>query len=112
MKKLLVNLLLSAAMLYVLSWIFPGVKLSGFGTSLIAALVLGCINAVIKPVINLLALPLTIVTLGLFSLVINAMMLSLASYLTPGFYISGFMTAFFASIVLSVLNLLFISDRE
>ncbi|MDR1558369.1 MAG: phage holin family protein [Clostridiales bacterium] len=112
MRKFLVNLLLSAAMLYVLAWIFPGVSLSGFGSALIAALVLGCINAFIKPVISLLALPLTIVTLGLFSLVINALMLSLVSFVVPGFHISGFFTAFFAAIVLSLLNLLFLKDRE
>ena len=112
MKKIIINLLLSAALLWVIAWIFPGVSINGFGTAIIAALVLGLINAVIKPVIELLTLPLTAITLGLFSLVINALMLSLTSVIVSGFRIDSFLTAFFASIVLSLLNLLFLKDKE
>ena len=110
MKRILINLLLSAVMLYVIAWIFPGITVNSFSSALIAAFVLGLINAFIKPVISLLALPLTIVTLGLFSLVINALMLILASNLVSGFQVNGFLTAFLASIVLSLLNLLFIKE--
>ena len=112
MRRIIVNLLLSAFLLYVISWIFPGMAINGFGTAVFAAFVLGLINAIIKPIISLLSLPLTIITLGLFSLVINALMLSLASHLVVGFYINSFSTAFFASIILSVFNLLFIKERN
>ena len=112
MKKFLINLLLSAVLLCVIAWIFPGIEIKSFVTALIAALVLGLINAVIKPVISALALPLTVITLGLFSLVINALMLMLASFLVPGFEINSFLTALFASIVLSLLNLLFVKDTN
>ena len=112
MKRMLVNLLLSAVLLYVIAWVFPGITINGFGTAIIAAFVLGLVNAFIKPVLNLLALPLTIITLGLFSLVINALMLILVSSLVSGFHIHGFFTAFFASILLSLLNILFIKDRD
>ena len=112
MKRFLINLLLSAVLLYVLAWIFPGIAIRGFGTAIVAALVLGLVNAFLKPIISLLTLPLTVVTLGLFSLVVNALMLMLVSYLVGGFYVSGFLTAFFASIVLSLLNLLFIKEKK
>ena len=111
MRRILANLLLSAAMLYIISWIFSGIVIDGFGTALVAAFVLGLINAIIKPIISFFTLPLTIITLGLFSLVINAFMLSLASSFVTGFYIDSFATAFVASIVLSILNLLFIKKR-
>ncbi|MDR3240051.1 MAG: phage holin family protein [Clostridiales bacterium] len=112
MKRLLINWVLSAICLYVIAWLFPGITLSGFMSAMIAALVLGLVNALIKPIISLLTLPLTIVTLGLFSLVINALMLMLTSHVVSGFSVNGFGTAFFAAIVLSVLNLLFLSGRD
>jgi len=112
MRRMLVNLLLSAAMLYLISFIIPGIRLNGFTSALIAAFVLGLVNAVIKPIIQLLALPITILTLGLFSLVINALMLMLTSSFVRDFHVDGFWTAFIASIALSLLNLLFIKDRK
>ena len=112
MRRMLVNLLLSAAMLYLISFIIPGITLSGFTSALVAAFVLGLVNAVIKPIIQLLALPITIITLGLFSLVINALMLMLTSSIVRDFHVNGFLAAFLASIALSLLNLLFIRDRE
>ena len=112
MKKILINLLLSAVLLSVIGWIMPGMYIKGFGTAIIAALILGLVNAFIKPVISLLALPLTIITLGLFSLVINAFMLLFVSHIVSGFYISSFVTGLLASIVLSLLNLVFIKDNH
>ena len=112
MKRFLINLLISALILYALTWIFPGITISSFGTAIVAALVLGLINAIIKPIISFLALPLTVLTLGLFSLVINALMLLLASNLVSGFHIDSFLTALFASIVMSLINLLFLKDRK
>ncbi|MCL2189082.1 MAG: phage holin family protein [Defluviitaleaceae bacterium] len=107
---MLVRWIISAVLLYALTWIFPGFEIDGAITALAAALVLGLVNIIVKPIMHLISLPITILTLGLFSLVINALMLLLASALVPGFVISGFWTAFFAAVVLSVLNALFKPD--
>ncbi len=112
MRKIIVNWVLSSVCLYILSYLFHGIHFESFGSALIAALVLGLVNAVIKPIISLLSLPVTILTLGLFSLVINALMLMLTSRFVSGFVVSSFGTAFLASIVLSILNMLFIKERK
>ncbi|MDR1536747.1 MAG: phage holin family protein [Clostridiales bacterium] len=108
MKKTVINCLLSAVLLYVIAWLLPGFSITNFFVAIVASLVLGLVNSFIKPIIQFLSLPLTIITLGLFSLVINALMLSLTSALVPGFYIASFLTAMIASIILSLLNILFI----
>lgn len=87
-------------------YIIPGATITFLG-AFILAVVLGIINLFIKPVISLLTLPITIVTLGLFSLVINAFLIILASKIVPGFYIDGFITALLFSILLSLINTLF-----
>lgn len=112
MRKIVINGVLSAFCLYIISIVFPGITVNGFATALIAAIVLGLVNAVIKPVLSIISLPITFLTLGLFSLVINALMLMLTSALVPGFYVSGFFTAFFASIILTALNTLFIERHQ
>ena len=112
MKKTIVNWVLSAFCLYILSFLFKGIYFSGLTAALIAALVLGLVNAIIKPILTILSFPITILTLGLFSLVINAIMLNITSGLVPGFYISNFGTAFWAAIVLSVLNTLFLDKKR
>ena len=101
---MLVKWLVSTVLLYVMTWIFPGFHIDGVATALIAAAVLGLVNATIKPIMHIISFPITILTLGLFSLVINALTLMLAAWIVPGFSISGFWTAFFAAIVLSILN--------
>jgi putative membrane protein len=83
-----------------------GVQVSGFGAALIGALILGFVNAFVRPVMILLTLPLTIVTLGLFLFVLNAFMLWLVAALVPGFQISGFGAALLGSLLLTVLNIL------
>ena len=90
MKKTIVNWVLSAFCLYILSFLFKGIYFSGLTAALTAALVLGLVNAIIKPILTILSFPITILTLGLFSLVINAIMLNITSGLVPGFYISSF----------------------
>lgn len=81
-----------------------GFKISGFGAALIAALVLGVINALIRPVILILTLPVNILTLGLFTLVINGALLKFVAALTNGFTITSFGTAIIASIVISIVS--------
>src|ERR1700757_3740445 len=105
--RLLLNWVLSAVAVWVVAQIVPGVYLSGWKSALIAALVIGFINATIGLVLKVITFPLTVLTLGLFWLVINALMLELASaLLSPGFQVRGFLAAFVGAIVLSLVNLL------
>ena len=84
------------------AYIVPGFVVSSFGAALIAAIVLGLVNAIVKPILVLLTLPLTIVTLGLFLFVLNALTIWLAGWLTPGFDVAGFLPALIGSIVLTL----------
>lgn len=86
------------------AYLLPGIHVDGPLAVLITALVLGIINAVLKPILQLLTLPLTILTLGLFSLVINALMVLLAAAIVPGFNVDGFWWALIFAIVLSLIS--------
>ena len=92
--------------LWVASHVFKGIKYSSAGALWVAALLLGLANAVVRPILVWLTLPLTILTLGLFLLVINALMVLLVSGLVKGFEVRGFWTAFFAAIFIAVLSFL------
>ena len=105
MGAVLIHWLISAVSLLIVTYILPGIQVRGFGTALIAAIVIGLINATLGIVLKILTLPLTLLTFGLFLLVINALMLQLASYLVPGFFVSGFWSAFFGAIVLSLVSM-------
>ena len=94
----------TALSLWVASLIFHGITFTSKGSLLVAALLLGLANAVIRPVVILLTIPLTIVTFGFFLLVINALMMLLVSSLVSGFKVSGFWTAFFSSIFIAALS--------
>jgi len=105
--RLLLNWVLSAVAVWIVAQLGIGVSVRGATAALIAALVIGFINATIGFVLKVLTFPLTLVTLGLFWFVINALMLELASaLLSPGFQVRGFFAAFVGAIVLSVVNLL------
>ena len=104
MLDLLIHWFISAASLMIVAFLFPGIELRGFGTALIAPIVIGLINATLGLLLKLLTLPLSLLTLGLFWLVINALMLQLAAALVPGFFIAGFGSAFFGAIVLSIVS--------
>jgi len=97
---------ITALSLWVASHIFSGIRFSDAASLIVAALLLGLANAVVKPLLIVLTLPLTLLTFGLFLLVINALMILLVSSLVKGFTVSGFWTALFASIFISVLSLL------
>ncbi|HSE88253.1 MAG TPA: phage holin family protein [Candidatus Binatia bacterium] len=109
MAALLIHWLISTASLLIVAYIFPGIEVRGLGTALIAAVVIGLVNATIGFILKILTLPLTLLTFGLFWLVINALMLQLASYLVPGFSVSGFWSAFFGAIVLSIVSMVLYS---
>ena len=105
--RMLLNWILSAVAVWVVAQLVPGVHVSGWKAALIAALVIGLINATIGVFLKVVTFPLTIVTLGIFWLVINALMLELASaLLAPGFQVRGFLAAFIGAIVLSLVNML------
>ena len=91
--------------LWVASLLFSGIRFSSTGSLIISALLLGFANAVLRTLLVILTLPLTLVTLGFFLLVINALMLLLVAKLVAGFNISGFWTAFFASLFISILSM-------
>jgi putative membrane protein len=104
--RLLLNWVLSALAVWIVAQIVPGIQVNGAVAALIAALAIGFINATIGFVLKIVTLPLTLLTLGLFWFVINALMLELASALVPGFHVRGFLAAFIGAIVLSLVNLL------
>lgn len=99
--KTLVNILFTTVLVVLIAHFLPGVSVDGFMTALIVALVLGLLNIFVKPVLVLLTLPATIFTLGLFLLVINAIIILLCAELVPGFAIKSFWSAFLFSLVLS-----------
>src|ERR1700739_144748 len=104
--RLLLNWVLSAIAVWIVAQLVPGISVHGPGGALIAALAIGFINATIGMLLKIITFPLTLITLGLFWFVINALMLELASALLPGFQVRGFIAAFIGAIVLSLVNLL------
>lgn len=106
MLAFLLHLVLTAGALLIVARVVGGVYVSGFGAALFGALVLGIVNAIVRPVMIVLTLPITLLTLGLFLFVINALMLWLVAALVPGIRISGFGAALLGSLLLTVLNLL------
>jgi len=101
MPGLLIRMLISAMGLWIASELVPGMEITGMGTLVAAAFLLGIVNAVVRPLIVILTFPITIVTLGLFLLVINAAMLGLVAWLLDGFMLSGFFSAIAGSLVVS-----------
>lgn len=95
---------LAAIALAITAYIVPGLTIASWQAAAVGAIVMGLVNAIVKPILTLLTLPLTILSLGLFLLVVNAISLSLVGYFTPGFTVSGFFPALFGSIVLSLVS--------
>ncbi|HEX4020404.1 MAG TPA: phage holin family protein [Acidobacteriaceae bacterium] len=107
MIHLLIDWLLSALALMIVAYIVPGFIVENFRMALIAALVVGLLNATVGFALKILTFPLTFLTLGLFLVVINALILWLASALVPGFKIKNFLAAILGAIVLTVVHILF-----
>lgn len=101
---LLLVWLLNAVSLLVVAYVLPGISLTSFGAALIAALVLGLLNTLVKPVLILLTLPITIVTLGLFLLILNALMFWLAGSILKGFSVNGFWWACAGALLYSLIS--------
>jgi putative membrane protein len=103
--KLLLKWLLSAAALLLVAHFYSGVQVQSFTTALIAALVIGLLNAVLRPVLVVLTLPVTVLTLGLFLFVVNALVFWSASGLLAGFHVTGFVAALVGSLLYSALGI-------
>ena len=105
--KLLLQWLLSAISLLIVSRLVSGFEVSGIGPAFIAALVIGLLNATLGLVLKIITFPISILTLGLFLLVINALVIRLAAPLVPGFHVSGWIPAFVGAAVLAILGMIF-----
>jgi putative membrane protein len=105
MLRLLLNWLLSALALLIVAYVVPGFHVSGLAAALWAVIVIGFVNATLGLFLKVITLPLTILTLGIFWLIINALMLELATVLVPGFHIANFGAAFVGAIVLMLVNM-------
>jgi putative membrane protein len=102
--RLLLLWILNAVALLAVTWLLPSIQVSGFGAALVAALVLGFINTLVRPVLALLTLPITLLTLGIFYLVLNGLLFWLASALLPGFHVEGFWSAVFGAVLYGVIT--------
>lgn len=102
--RLLAIWIINALALLALPWVMPSIQVASFTTALIVALVLGLINAILRPLLILLTLPVTLLTLGLFIFVINALLFQLAGNLVDGFNVGGFWSALFGAIVYSLIS--------
>ena len=100
--KLIVRWLLLAAALLLVAYLYPGVSVTSFGAAMVAALVLGLLNTVVRPLLVLLTLPVTVLTLGLFLFVINALMFWAAAGVIEGFNVAGFQAALIGSLIYSL----------
>ncbi len=110
--KLLAKWLLSAAALLLVAYLYQGVEVRSFTAALIAAFVIGLLNAVVRPVLVLLTLPVTVLTLGLFLFVINALMFWAAASVLDGFQVRGFVAALIGSLIYSVIGMVIESALE
>lgn len=103
-KKFIINWFVYALAIFITAYLLPGVHVGGVISVLVLAIVLGIINNFIKPVLIILTLPLSIVTLGLFSFIVNAFLILLTAWIVPGFSVNGFWWALAFSIILSIIN--------
>lgn len=106
MMGLIVRLLINALALILMTLFVPGLHLASFSTAILAALVWGLVNTLVRPIFSFFTFPLQLLTLGLFTLVINASMLALTTKLVPGFTIHSFSSAFIGAFVLSIISLI------
>lgn len=105
MLYMLIRWILYAFVVMFVAWVIPGITVEGFLSAMIVAVILGAINIFIKPILKLITLPINVLTLGLFGLILNALLLMFAGYISPGFDVSGFWSAFFGSILISLFGI-------
>lgn len=102
--NILIRLIISAVSVVLAAWLLPGVHLDGFGSAVIVAFVIAVLNIFLKPLLVVFTIPITVLTLGLFLLVINTIIILISSNIVDGFYVDGFWWAFLFSILLSVIS--------
>jgi putative membrane protein len=111
---ILIRWIILTVSIIIASYLLEGIHISGFFSAFFAAAALGILNALFRPILLILTLPINVLTLGLFTFIINALMLKMASGIIPGFEVQGFWTAVIGSLIISVISWLlnsFISDR-
>ena len=101
----IVDWLIGALALWLVAQIIPGIQIRSFQTAMLATIVIALVDVTIGPILRFIALPITFLTLGLFRLVLNALLLKLASIFTPGFRIDGFLNALLGSLVLTIVDI-------
>ncbi|HTI40948.1 MAG TPA: phage holin family protein [Vicinamibacterales bacterium] len=114
--RFLARLLLNGVAIIVAAWLLPGIHITGPVPALVAGVILGFVNAIVRPVLFLLTLPFTLITLGLFIFVLNAICFGLTAWLVPGFSVDGFWWALLGALLVSIvswmLNGVFVGSRE
>jgi putative membrane protein len=101
----LLRLLINGIVFYLIAMYVPGIHTNGFGAAVLAAFIFGIVNAIVRPIVLLLTLPLTIVTLGLFIIIVNALMFWLATWIAPGFKVDGFTPALIGGIIMMIVGI-------
>ncbi len=102
--RFLLRLLLNGLAIVIAAWFVPGVRLEGVVPAVFAGILLGLVNALVRPILLLLTFPFTLLTLGLFIFIVNAICFALTAALVPGFDLSGFLAAFFGALVVTVVS--------
>ena len=102
--SLIISWFLYALTIIFIAWLIPGISVENFSSAMLVCVIIALINIFIKPVIKLVTLPINFMTLGIFGLIINALLFMLAGYLAPGVHVDGFVSAFLGSIILSFLG--------
>lgn len=107
MRRISLFIVINAISLYIISYLMSSVYISSLGSLIMLTIIFGCLNLIVKPIIQFFSLPITFLTLGLFSLVINGIVLYLAFSLVPGVHLNGFLNSIWAAILLSIANAIF-----
>jgi putative membrane protein len=102
----IIRLLINGIVFYLIALYVPGIHANSFGAAVLAAFIFGIVNAIIRPIVLLLTLPLTVVTLGLFVIIVNALMFWLATWIAPGFTVHGFKAALIGGIIMTIVGLI------
>jgi len=110
--KFLIRVILSSFSVIVAGWLLKGAHIEDYLTSILVAFVLAILNVILKPILVFLTIPITLITFGLFLLVINAVIALLASHIVPGFYLEGFWWAIAFSLIVSLLNAIINVENE
>ena len=103
--NVVVRWIIYALLIIFVSWIIPGIEVDNFLSAMFVCIILALVNAFVKPLLQIITLPVTILTMGLFTLVINALMFMLAGWITPGFEVEGFLSALLGSLLLSLFSI-------